>query len=247
MDFKKEEKAISVVIPIWNEIEENIKELYSRLTYVLVGLGRAYEIIFVDNRSNNEIFNTLFALHKKDERVKIIRLAKNFGQRAAFLAGFEYARGEIIVTMDSDLQNSPEDLPKFIEKMDAGFQVAFGWRTKRRDPLFTRRIPSFLLNRIINIRTGVNLHDWGCSFNAIKKKTAEQLESYGTTARFIKPIALQITTSIVEIPVKHCDRKRGKSSYNISSLMLMALDSLMHYSTQPTGKYGSLFVVSEIY
>lgn len=244
--FKKTGIVISVVVTIWNEEEENINELYLRLTNILLEIKRTYEIIFVDNASNSKVFNILHELYNNDPKVRIVSLTKNFGQAAAFLAGFEYSNGEIIVTLDSDLQNFPEDLPHFIKKIDEGFDVVSGWRIKRLDPFFTRIIPSYLMNKIITLRTGKKLHDWGSSFCAINKRVLVGLNNYGANARFIKPLISNIT-NITEIQIKHNCRKRGRSKYIFFSLALLAFDFLINYSLRPKGRYDSLFTIKKVY
>lgn len=237
---------LSIVIPLLNEEERDIDELYARLTSTSLKSRHSYEIIFVDDGSKDNVFAILKQLHSKDKRVKVIRFTKNFGQAAALLAGFEYAKGEIVVSIDSDLQCFPEDIPKLVEKIDQGYDMVSGWRMRRADPIFTRKAPSFLMNKIMNARTGVRLHDWGCSFCAMKKGIVSQLKGYGKNARFIKPILAGLSKSITEVKVRHRPRQRGKSSYSIFQLISSALDFLTHYSfNKPEEKNEPLFAIKE--
>jgi len=238
---------LSIVAPMLNEEEKDIDEFYARLTNTLLKLRYPYEIIFVDDGSKDNVFAILKQLHGKDKRVKIIRFVKNFGQATALLAGFECAKGEIIVAIDSDLQCFPEDIPKLIEKIDQGYDMVSGWRIRRSDPIFTRKTPSFLMNKIMSVRTGVRLRDWGCSFCAMKKGIVSQLKGYGKNARFIKPILAGLSESIVEVEVRHRPRQRGKSSYSIFQLISSAMDFLIHYSfNKPEEKNESLFAIKEV-
>lgn len=237
---------ISVVVPVWNEDYENINELYLRLTNVLRGLNKEYEIIFVDDGSVNGILRVLKGLCAKDERARVVVLTKNFGQAIAFLAGFEYAKGDIIITMDDDLQNAPEDIPRFLDKINEGFEMVFGCRKARHDPLITRKIPSYAMNKIISARVGLALHDWGCSFNAAKKEVIEFLKDYGKNSRFIKPIMAKSAKSIAEIKIKHCIRKRGASKYGFFRLTGISLDFLLHYSLKREKADEPLFEIKEI-
>ena len=237
---------ISIVIPVWNEEKENIRELYLRLTKVLISLERTYEIIFVDDGSRDETFDVLRSLHQIDGQVKIIRLARNFGQAVASSAGLEYANGEIIVTIDSDLQYLPEDIPKLIKKIDNGFDVVAGWRKKRYNTSLARRMPSNLINALARIRLKADIHDYGCSFNAIKKNVVAQLKSYGKRRRFIKPLAVTLTDSIAEIKIECHPRKKGRSGYGLFKLLKLGLDCLTNFSTRPLREAKPLFIVREI-
>ncbi|GAH85596.1 unnamed protein product, partial [marine sediment metagenome] len=198
-------KDLSVVIPSFNE-EENIKLLYPKLKSVLEGLKKNYEIIFVDDGSTDQTYDFLRKICQDDENVKVLVFRRNFGQSAAISAGFDYARGDIIVTLDADLQNDPEDIPRLLEKMNEGFDVVSGWRVKRKDPLLTRRLPSYISNWLISVLTGVKLHDHGCSLKAYKKEVAKEIKLYGEMHRFIPALASWVGTSICEVKVRHSPR-----------------------------------------
>ena len=236
---------ISVVIPVLNE-KENIEEFYFRLNNVLANLGSNYEIIFVDDGSRDRSFEILRGLHQKNKGIKIIKLTKNFGQSAALLAGLKYAQGSIIITMDVDLQCNPEDIFKLIEKINQGFDVVCGYRKHRYDAIFTRRIPSFFMNKIMSRKTGIKLKDWGCSFGAARKEITDQILSCGASARFIKPLAAKLANNLIEVKIEHYKRKKGKSKYSPLRLIASALDFLINYSSRLLKSDRALFVVEEI-
>ena len=235
---------ISIVIPVWNEEKENIRELYLRLTKVLISLERTYEIIFVDDGSKDGTFEVLKSLHRGDKRVKLVRLKKNFGQLAAFLAGLDYAHGKIIVTMDADLQYAPEDIPKLIKKIDEGFDAVSGKRINKCSPLFTRRIPSYFINLFISKKVGLRL-DYGCSFNAARREAIERLKGYDRR-RFVKPLLAKLVNSFAELEVRHYPRKRGGSKYNFFRLVYLGLDTLMNLSLKPSRRDEPLFSIERI-
>ena len=239
---------ISVVVPIMNE-EESINELYPRLKDVLGKLGKTYEVIFVDDGSTDQSFKILKSLAGREEKVRVIRFRTNFGQTAALSAGFKYANGDIIVTIDADLQNDPEDIPKLLEKMNEGYDVVSGWRKKRQDPLFTRRVPSFFANKLISRITGVCLHDYGCTLKAYRKEVIKNIDLYGEMHRFIPALAKWVGASIGEVVVKHSPRKYGRSKYGLSRTIAVILDLvtvrfLMSYSTKPIQIFGLLGIIS---
>ncbi|MGC8781005.1 MAG: glycosyltransferase family 2 protein, partial [Anaerolineae bacterium] len=169
---------ISVVIPLYNEAD-NVEPLYAELTAALEPLGRAYEVIVVDDGSRDESFARLKAVHERDGRWRIIRFRRNFGQTAGFAAGFAAARGEIVITSDADLQNDPADIPRLLEKMAEGYDIVSGWRVKRKEPFLSRRLPSMLANRLISGSTGVALHDYGCSLKAYRREVVKNIRLYG--------------------------------------------------------------------
>src|SRR5262245_31495047 len=168
---------VSVVIPVYNELE-NVGELHRELTRSLESIGRSYEILMVDDGSTDGTLDRLLEIEAGDPRVRVLRLRRNFGQTAAFSAGFDHARGEVVVTSDGDLQNDPADIPKLLAKLDEGFDIVCGWRKERKDPL-SRRLPSFFANRIISRSTGVHLHDYGCSLKAIRADVVKNMRLYG--------------------------------------------------------------------
>jgi len=242
--IEEREVRLSVVIPLFNE-EENIETLYLRLKEVLEGLGIGYEIVIIDDGSTDGGFAILKRLHKTDHLLKAVRLRRNFGQTAAFAAGFDHARGQIIVTMDADLQNDPGDIPLLLEKIEEGYDVVSGWRVKRRDPLLTRRLPSVVANFLISEVTGVRLHDYGCSLKAYRRQVVKNVHLYGELHRFIPAIASWMGISIAEVPVAHYPRRFGQSKYGISRTIKVLLDLLtvrflLSYSTRPIHIFGSL-------
>ncbi len=239
---------LSVVIPVYNE-EENIYELYNKLRKVLPTLNKSYEIIFVDDGSKDNSFKILKSIHEKDNRVKIIKLRRNFGQTAALSAGFSYANGSIIVTMDADLQNDPEDIPVLLKKIEEGYDLVSGWRADRKDPFFTKKLPSKLSNWLASKLTGVQLHDFGCTLKAYRSEVVKNLNLYGEMHRFIPALASWMGASIAEVKVKHFPRKRGKSKYGIGRLIrgfldLIVVKFLLSYSTRPIQLFGTLGILS---
>ena len=213
---------ISVVVPLYNE-EENVEPLHERLMESLNKDGRDYEIIYVDDGSTDGTLPLLESVQTSDKRVIVISLRRNFGQTAAFAAGFDFARGDIIVTMDGDLQNDPADIPKLLSMMDS-YDLVSGWRKKRRDPFFSRRLPSMIANSIISRVTGVRLHDYGCSLKAYKRDVVKNIKLYGEMHRFIPAVASWYGVRIGEVETTHHPRLRGKSKYGISRTVKVVLD-----------------------
>ena len=213
----EEFKKISIVIPVYNE-EENVPLLYEKLKKVLEELPYDYEIIFVDDGSTDGTRRKLEEIAKKDKKVKVIEFARNFGQTAAMAAGMDYATGDVIITMDGDLQNDPEDIPRLLEKMKEGYDVVSGWRKNRKDAAVSRKLPSKIANWLIGKLTGVEIHDYGCTLKAYRSDVIKRVKLYGELHRFIPALASTVTSTdrIVEIPVKHHPRIYGKSKYGIS-------------------------------
>jgi glycosyltransferase involved in cell wall biosynthesis len=239
---------LSIVIPLLNE-EENIPELYRELSEVLAEINKESEIVFVDDGSTDSSLQLLTDLQGKDPRVVVISFRKNFGQTAAMAAGFDYARGEIIITMDADLQNDPRDIPKLLAKVDEGFDVVTGWRYDRKDPFINRRLPSMIANKIISRTTGVNLHDYGCTLKAFRKEVIKTIKLYGEMHRFIPAIASGMGISIAEVKVNHRARRFGSSKYGISRTFRVILDLLtvkflLSYSTRPIHVFGMFGLAS---
>ncbi len=242
--IEEREIRLSVIIPLFNE-EENIEPLYLRLKEVLEGLEIDYEMVIIDDGSTDTGFAILKRLQEADHLLKVVRLRRNFGQTAAFAAGFDHARGQIIVTMDADLQNDPGDIPLLLEKIEEGYDVVSGWRVKRRDPFLTRRLPSMVANVLISEVTGVRLHDYGCSLKAYRRQVVKNVHLYGELHRFIPAIASWMGISIAEVPVAHYPRRFGKSKYGMSRTIKVLLDLLtvrflLSYSTRPIHIFGSL-------
>ena len=233
--------SISVVIPLLNE-SENIAVLYENLNKVVSSYNNR-EIIFIDDGSTDNTFEILKHLHEKDSTVKIIRFRRNFGQTAALSAGFEHASGDIIITMDGDMQNDPEDIPRLLEKIDQGYDMVCGWRAGRKDPLLTKKIPSRMSNWLACRLTGVRLHDSGCTLKAFRSEVIKNIRLYGEMHRYIPAVASWMGVSIKEIPVKHNQRMHGKSKYSASRLLrgfldLMTVKFLLSYSTRPMQLFG---------
>ncbi len=241
---------ISVIVPLLDE-EENIEVLYRELIDQLRELGQKFEVIFVDDGSTDRTFEILSKIQKDDSRVKVISFRKNFGQTAALSAGFDHARGDIIVTLDADLQNDPQDIPKLLEKLNEGYDLVNGWRFDRKDPFLTRRLPSIIANKIISFITRVTLHDYGCTLKAFRKEVTKNIRLYGEMHRFIPAIASGMGISICEVKVNHRARKYGKSKYGISRTIRVILDLitvkfLLSYATRPIQVFGLLGFCSGI-
>lgn len=239
---------LSVVIPLYNE-EDNIEPLYLRLKEVLERLGKNYEIIVVDDGSTDGSFESLKRLHTDDPLLKVIRLRRNFGQSAAFAAGFDRSEGRIIVTMDADLQFDPADIPKLLNKMDEGYDIISGWRVDRQDTLLTRRLPSSVANWLISGITRVRLHDFGCSLKAYRREVIQNVQLYGELHRFIPALASWMGVRVAEVPVSHHPRRFGKSKYDLSRTVTVLLDLLtvkflLRYSTRPMQIFGLLGMIS---
>jgi glycosyltransferase involved in cell wall biosynthesis len=239
---------LSLIIPVYNEAD-NLAELYEELAAAMDTLGRSYEIIFVDDGSGDGSWPVLKGLQKRDGRVRIIRLRRNFGQTAALTAGFDHARGEIIISLDADLQNDPADIPRLIHKLEEGFDLVSGWRRNRRDRFFSRRVPSAVANWLISRITHVRLHDYGCTLKAFRREVIKNIKLYGELHRFIPAIASHMGVAIAEVQVNHRPRRHGKSKYNIFRFTRVILDTLtvkflLTYSTRPLQIFGFIGMVS---
>ncbi len=235
---------ISVVIPLLNE-EESIPELYRALTEALVACGRTYEIIIVDDGSTDRSYELLAGLTEKDPLMRVIRLRRNFGQTAAFSAGFDYAVGDVVITMDADLQNDPADIPLIMAEVDKGYDIVSGWRKDRQDRFLDRRLPSILANRLISNVTDVSLHDYGCSLKAYRRDALQQVRLYGEMHRFIPALVSQVGAKVTEIPVNHRARQFGSSKYGIGRTVRVVLDLITvwflgSYSTRPLHVFGGI-------
>jgi glycosyltransferase involved in cell wall biosynthesis len=235
---------ISVVVPMRNEAP-NVHQLYHELTTSLTAFGRAYEILTIDDGSSDETFRRLAELQAGDARLRVIRFRRNFGQTAAFAAGFAHARGKYIVTMDGDLQNNPADIPAMVQRIDDGADIVAGWRKDRKDRFINRRLPSMIANAIISSTTGVKLHDYGCSLKVFRAEVVKGMRLYGEMHRFLPAIASEQGVQIVEQVVDHRARVHGASKYGISRTVRVVLDLLTvkflsSYSTRPLQMFGSL-------
>ncbi|KKW27869.1 MAG: Glycosyl transferase family 2 [Candidatus Kaiserbacteria bacterium GW2011_GWB1_52_6] len=239
----EKEPHISVIVPVYNE-EKNIPLLFSRLASVMNALPVSYEIIAVDDGSGDASFDALMRVASKDSHVNVIRFKRNFGQTAALAAGIDHARGDTIVTIDSDLENDPADIPRLLEKIDEGYEVVSGWRQGRwAGALFTRRLPSIVANMIISAVTGVSLHDYGCTLKAYRSDVIKGVKLYGEMHRFIPAYAAWQGGRVAEIPVTHSPRKHGKSNYGFGRVFRVLLDLVvvvfMHrYMNRPMHFFG---------
>ncbi len=233
---------VSVVIPVHNE-SPNIPELYRELTEVLERWGARYEILVVDDGSSDDSFAQLARLQARDPRLRVIRFRRNFGQTAAFAAGFAHARGRLIATTDGDLQNDPADIPAMAAKIGEGYDIVCGWRKDRKDPWLTRRLPSLLANRLISTTTGVRLHDYGCSLKVFRAEVVKPLRLYGEMHRFLPAIASEMGVRIAEVVVNHRARRHGRSKYGLGRTVRVMLDLLtvrflLSYATRPLQIFG---------
>jgi glycosyltransferase involved in cell wall biosynthesis len=238
---------LSILLPLYNE-EENIRLQYEEITAAVDSLKVEYEILFVDDGSTDRSFEILSSIAAHDERVKLIQFRRNFGQTAAMAAGIDHSRGEILVFMDSDLQNDPRDIGRLLEKIEEGYDVVSGWRKKRKDNLFIRTIPSRIANRLIARVSGVRLHDLGCSLKAYRGEVLRQVKLYGEMHRFIPIHASWVGASITEIPVNHNPRRFGKSKYGIIRTFKVILDLFTvkfmgSYATKPIYIFGGAGIV----
>jgi len=240
-------KRISIVIPLYNE-EENVIELHRRLADVLGSLGKGYEIIYVDDGSVDGTPDILEGISEGNNSVLVLSLRRNFGQTAAFAAGFDFARGDVIITMDGDLQNDPADIPRLLGEIDS-YDLVSGWRKDRRDPFLSRRLPSMIANWLISKVTGVKLHDYGCSLKAYRREVIKNLKLYGEMHRFIPAVASWYGVRVTEVETTHHPRLHGKSKYGLSRTMKVVLDLitvkfLQSFSTKPIQFFGSMGLVS---
>ncbi len=239
---------ISVIVPVFNE-QENLVTLHKRLRGVLEGLGVSYEVLFVDDGSIDGSFPSLKSICLGDPHVRVVRLRRNFGQTAALSAGFDQARGDVIVTMDGDLQNDPADIPRLLDKLDEGYDIVSGWRKDRKDPFLTKGLPSKLSNKLASWLTGVSLHDFGCTLKAYRREVIEGIQLYGELHRYIPAVASSMGVRVAEVEVKHHSRPHGKSKYGISRLVrglldLMTLRLLLSYMNRPMQMFGGLGMLS---
>ncbi len=237
-------ETISVVIPVYNEVD-NIFPLVERLNIALKMTERPYEVIFIDDGSTDGTLDALIESNRKNPKIKIISLTRNFGQTAALSAGIDSCRGDIIIPMDGDLQNDTEDILLLLKKMDEGFDVVSGWRKDRKDPFLSRRLPSIVANKIISFISGVHLHDYGCTLKAYRKEILKNIRLYGEMHRFIPIYAKWVGARVAEIPVHHHSRKSGASKYGIERVFkvildLMVVKFLMSYSQKPIYVFGGM-------
>lgn len=237
-------KDLSLVIPVYNEVE-NLRPLMDEIRAALDGEGLDYEVIFVDDGSTDGSYALLQTLHAEDGRVAIIRFRRNHGQTAAFAAGFDYARGRYILTMDADRQNDPADIPRLLSKIEEGADVVNGWREKRQDPLLMRKVPSRVANWLIATLSGVHLRDRGCSLRLFRREVVDDLHLYGELHRFIPEMCSFAGFTLDEVPVNHRARVAGESKYGISRTFRVIVDLftvlfLRRYGDRPMHLFGNL-------
>jgi len=247
MDTQNTTPRISVVIPFYNE-EDNVEELYTILKRVLRKQKQSYEIIFIDDGSTDRTSAILARLFAEDRSLKVIRLRKNFGQTAALQAGFDHAQGEVIISMDGDLQHDPEDIPIFLEKMSEGYDIVSGWRKKRKDHFLLRRFPSWVANRIMRMLSGVKIHDFGTTFKAYRRDVLEGVKLYGELHRFIPALISRTGVTITEVPIKNIVRQKGKSKYGLSRVRrvffdLMTVKFIISFIDRPLQFFGLVGLV----
>ncbi len=240
--MKENRVDISIVVPVYNE-QENVAAVYGAISSAMNAMGCSYEIVMVDDGSSDGSYRELSRLAATDSVLKVIRFRRNFGQTAAMSAGFDYAKGDIIIPMDGDLQNDPADIPRLVAKIHEGYDVVSGWRRDRKDTFVSRKIPSLLANALISRQTGVHLHDYGCTLKAYRREVLDGINLYGEMHRFVPALASQYGAKVTELPVNHFPRIHGVSKYGISRTLrvildLMTVKFLMTYSTKPIQLFG---------
>jgi len=240
--FERVSIDCSVVVPLYNEALV-VNEFYSRLTKTMSETGLHYELVFVDDGSDDDTLELLKNIAAKDDKVVVVELRRNFGQTPALAAGFDVARGQVIVSMDGDLQHAPEEIPNFLEKIGAGYDVVSGWRKHRVDNLVMRKVPSRVANWLASKVSGVDIHDFGTTFKAYRREVLEELNLYGEMHRFIPALLSRSGVKIIEVPIKNIVRPKGSSSYGISRTFRVAFDLitlrfLLGYITRPLHFFG---------
>src|SRR5215470_7904637 len=238
----------SIVVPFHNE-QENVTELYDRLKLVMENAGEPFELVFVDDGSHDRTFPLLREIAAIDSRVVVVRLGRNFGQTSALAAGFAHATGEYVIAMDGDLQHDPADIPQFIARLREGYDIVSGWRKRRIDNLWLRRIPSRCANWLMAKLSGVDIHDFGTTFKAYRREILEQVPLYGELHRFIPALASWHGASICEVPIRNVNRERGNSHYGISRTFrvffdLITIRFLLRYLSRPLHFFGTVGMMS---
>jgi glycosyltransferase involved in cell wall biosynthesis len=240
----------SIVVPFHNE-EENVTVLYARLKQVMEQVGESFELVLVDDGSNDRTYKLLEEIAAVDSRVLVVKLRRNFGQTSALAAGFDHASGEFILAMDGDLQHDPNEIPNFLEKLDEGYDVVSGWRKERIDNFVLRRFPSRCANWLMAKLSGVDIHDFGTTFKAYRREVIHNIPLYGEMHRFIPALASWYGASICEIPIRNVNRERGKSHYGIGRTFrvffdLLTIRFLLKYMSRPLhffGGFGALGIL----
>jgi len=239
---------ISICVPVHNE-QENIEPLYINLTNVIESIKADFEIIMVNDGSCDKSGDILDSLAKRDSRVKVIHLCRNFGQSCAMMAGFDHASGDIIIAMDGDNQNDPADIPRLLDQIHKGYSVVSGWRKNRKDAKISRILPSKIANWIISIVTGVKLHDYGCSLKAYKKQVIKNVKLYGEMHRFLPVLSFWQGAKVTEIVVNHQPRQFGDSHYGMSRVVKVLLDLALirfldKYLKYPIHLFGGIGLIN---
>ena len=236
--------SVSVVIPVYNE-HESVPKLYEQLAEAARSAPSIIEFVFVDDGSRDGTWEALEMLNRQDPRVRAFRFSRNFGQTAAMACGINQAHGDVIVTMDGDLQNDPADIPRLLAKLAEGYDVVCGWRHRRQDTLWTRKIPSMVANGLIGLLTGVQLHDYGCSLKAYRAEVIKRTPLYAEFHRFITALVTLTGASVAELKVNHRPRRFGKTKYNLSrtwrvSLDMITVSLLIKFASKPLRFFGAL-------
>lgn len=237
-------EKISIIVPIYNE-RDNLAAFISALTQAMDPTGEDYEVLLIDDGSTDGSSEYLDSLPDRDPRIRLIQFRRNFGQTAAMAAGFDYAKGCIMIPMDADLQNDPRDIPAILAKLREGYDVVSCWRKDRQDRWLTRKIPSMLANRLISYISGVSLHDYGCTLKGYRREVVEHIKLYGEMHRFIPVYASWAGAKVAEIPVRHHPRRFGSSKYGLGRTFKVLLDLLTvkmlgSYSTKPMYFFGGI-------
>jgi len=241
------QKDLTIVVPVYNEVE-NVRPLLNEITQALAPEELDYEVLFVDDGSNDGSFAALQQLAAEDERVVVIKFRRNHGQTAAFAAGFDYARGKYILTIDADRQNDPADIPRLLAKLEEGYDVVNGWRQNRQDAFLVRKLPSYIANQLIARASNVHLHDRGCSLRLFRAEVTRELNLYGEMHRFIPEMVNNAGFTMAELPVNHRSRVAGRSKYGISRTFrvivdLMTVIFLRKYGDRPMHLFGMLGLI----
>ncbi|MBI5432220.1 MAG: glycosyltransferase family 2 protein [Planctomycetes bacterium] len=234
--------ALSIVVPVYNE-EESLEELHAQIARALDACGRTAEVVYVDDHSRDKSLAVLLKLRESDPRIRVIRFTRNFGQTAAMGAGFDYARGHVVVTLDADLQNDPADIPRLLDELDKGFDVVAGWRRSRQDGFLLRRLPSQVANRLIAWVTGTEIHDTGCTLKAFRRQVVKNLPIYAEQHRFLPAMSRQSGARVSEIVVNHRPRVHGQSKYGIERALrvfldLFAIKMIAQFAHRPLHYFG---------
>lgn len=244
------DKQLSIIVPVYNE-ESVLREFSDRLMPVLEGLGTAYEVVFVNDGSTDGSAEVLAGLAAQSPRVKVINFRRNHGQTSAMMAGLDHSRGDVIVPIDADLQNDPQDIPRLLERLDEGYDLVSGWRKDRKDDRLTRNFPSWLANKLISKISGVKLHDYGCTLKAYRRDILEDVRLYGEMHRFLPIFASWAGARTTELPVTHHARKQGQSKYGLERVFkvpldLMVVKFLSSYSQKPIYVFGGFGLLSHL-